>query len=86
MAADLPELVHAVKVLSASPTWVDRGPDAIGFTAPLQIGEVVIEGLTLRGRCRKSLAGTYRGFAGKYATDGFRESLARFRAGSPGKY
>jgi hypothetical protein len=55
MAADLPELVRAAKVLSTSPTWVDRGPDAIGFTASLEIGEVVIEGLTLRGRCRTSL-------------------------------
>jgi hypothetical protein len=56
MGDDLPGLVSADKELSVIPAWIERGPDALEFTVPLETSGVVIEGLSLRGRARKSLA------------------------------
>lgn len=55
MSSNLPALVVADKVLGSVPTWVERGPDGLDFTVPLEADDVVIEGLSLRGRVHKSL-------------------------------
>jgi hypothetical protein len=55
MPTELPGLISADKLLSIIPAWVERGPDGLEFTAPLEADGVVIEGLNLRGRARKSL-------------------------------
>jgi hypothetical protein len=52
---DLPALVGAEKVLAAAPSWVQRGADTLDLTASLEIDDVAVEGLTLRGRARKPL-------------------------------
>ena len=56
MPATLPSLVQGEKTITAVPAWVERGPDGLEFTSPLEIDGVVLEALTLRGRARKSLA------------------------------
>ena len=56
MEDDLPRLVSAKKELTAIPEWVERGgPDGLGFTVPLELDSVIVEGLTLRARACKSL-------------------------------
>jgi hypothetical protein len=55
MISSLPSLVCADKVLAATTTWIERGPDTLEFTAPLEANGVAIEGLSFRGRARKSL-------------------------------
>jgi hypothetical protein len=55
MAVDLPALVAAQKDIGAISAWIDRDADAIEFTVSLEANGVVIEGLTLRARGRKSL-------------------------------
>jgi len=49
-------LIAATKSLSDVPAWVLSGADDLGFTAPLEVDGVTVEGLTLRARARKSLA------------------------------
>jgi hypothetical protein len=56
MPTKLESLVYAEKTISAVPAWVERGPDSLEFTTPLEIDGVVLEALALRGRARKSLA------------------------------
>jgi hypothetical protein len=53
---DLPALIGAEKELVSLPAWILRGADTLDLTAPLEIGGVAVEGLTLRGRARKPLA------------------------------
>jgi hypothetical protein len=53
---DLPALVGAEKVLVVPPAWLERGPGVLEMTAPLEMDGVAIEGLSLRGTARKSLA------------------------------
>jgi hypothetical protein len=55
MSFDLPALVRAEKILAAPPAWAERGPDAIDFSASLEVEGITIEGLSLRGRTRKSV-------------------------------
>lgn len=55
MNFDLPALVAAEKSMSSTMDWVERGPDSLEFTVPLEIDDVVIQGLMFRGRTRKSL-------------------------------
>jgi hypothetical protein len=56
MEDDLPRLVGVKKALSVIPTWIERGPNGLGFVTSLEAEGVVIEGLTLRGRACKSMA------------------------------
>jgi hypothetical protein len=37
MSFDLPALVSAEKILAAPPAWAERGPDAIDFSASLEV-------------------------------------------------
>jgi hypothetical protein len=54
MISNLPALVSIDKVLFAATTWIQRGPDTLEFAVSLEDTDgVVIEGLTLRGPCKK---------------------------------
>lgn len=55
MPTKLQNLVTAGKTLVTAPSWVERGPDGLEFLASMEIDGVVVEGLSLRGRARKSL-------------------------------
>jgi hypothetical protein len=55
MSSTLPVLISADKELSVVPTWRARGADDLEFSVPLEVDGVVLEGLTLRGRVRRSL-------------------------------
>lgn len=53
---NLPVLVGTEKELAINPAWFERGPDSLELTAPLEVSGIAVEGLSLRGRARKSLA------------------------------
>jgi hypothetical protein len=55
MSSNLPALVASNKLLASAPSWIERGPDCLDFTVPLEADDAVIEGLSLRGRTHKSL-------------------------------
>ncbi len=48
--------VASEKTLIDVPAWIARGTDGLEFSASLEMGDVTIQGLTLRGRARRSLA------------------------------
>jgi len=51
-----PALVTVQKALASVPEWIERNADILDFVVPLEAESVVLEGLSLRGRTRKSLA------------------------------
>src|SRR5437764_15142058 len=55
MAVDLPALVAAQKDICAISAWIERGADGLEFTVSVEENGVVIEGLALRARGRRSL-------------------------------
>jgi hypothetical protein len=56
MPTKIEGLVAADKALIDVPAWIERAADDLELSAPLEVKGVTIEGLTLRGRARKSLA------------------------------
>lgn len=56
MSLSLPELVDLEKELAVEPAWVERAADVLEFSSPLESDGVILEGLTLRGTARRSLA------------------------------
>lgn len=56
MTIILPEIFERKKSLAAPPGWVPDGPGRLKLLSPLDIDQVTIAGLQLRGRTRQSRA------------------------------
>jgi hypothetical protein len=55
MPSKIEGLVLAAKSLPDVPAWKGRGPDGLELMSPLEIENIVVEGLTMRARARKTL-------------------------------